>query len=105
MTIRELSSKLAIEFKDFAKDYDLSEYNYEDISDEFAMDYFGDVYQANLFINSLNILDFMQLQTEMSEFYEDPTLVSSWLLEDSQKLASEIIGYVIRNYVIETMED
>ena len=100
MTIKELTSKLTIEFKDFAKDYDLNEYSYEDISDEYSMDYFGDESQAKSFLGSLNVLDFMQLQEEMSEFYEDPTLVSSWLLEDSQKLANEIIGFVVRNYVI-----
>lgn len=99
MTIKELTSKLTVEFKDFAKDYDLNEYSYEDISDEYAMDYFGDEYQACLFLNSLDTTDVIELIDDMTRFYENPITVMDWLCEP-QELANEIIGFVIRNYVI-----
>ena len=99
MTIKELTSKLTVEFKEFSKDYNLNEYSYEDISDEYAMDYFGDEHQACLFLNSLDTTDVVEIIDDMTRFYENPITVMDWLCEP-QELANEIIGFVIRNYVI-----
>lgn len=99
MTIKELTKKLSVEFKEFRKDYD-DDYPAEDISDEFSMDYFGDEKQANLFLDSLNVLEFIQLLKGMVEFYDDPIVVLPWVTDDNQELANEIIGFIIRNYVI-----
>lgn len=98
MTIKELTIKLESEFEDFAEDY-VSDYPREDVADEFAMNYFGDVKVAIWFLNRLNVVEFMQIENGMTKFYDDPTVVLSWL-DDPQEMANEVVGFVVRNYVI-----
>ena len=102
MTIKELTIKLKSEFEDFEQGYDY-DYEYgcplEGVADEFAMDYFGNVKEAISFLNGLNVVEFMQIESGMAEFYDDPTVVLSWL-DDPQEMANEVVGFVVRNYVI-----
>ena len=98
MTIKELAMELKSEFEDFAEGYG-SDYPREDVADEFAMDYFCDVKSAISFLNELNVFEFMQIESDMTKFYDDPTVVLSWLY-DPQEMANEVVGFVIRNYVI-----
>lgn len=100
MTITELTSKLKVEFEEYTKEYIQPEYNhYSDLADGFTSGYFNDIYQAISFLNSVNTTDVTELIYEMTRFYGDESLVMDWI-NDPQKLASAIIGYVVKSYFV-----